>query len=201
MELQHLKNILEGALLAADRPLDINRLLKLFAAEEALPSRKEIRDALNMLEDEYRTRAIELKEVASGFRIQVREEFSPWISKLWEERPPRYSRALLETLALIVYRQPVTRAEIEDVRGVSVSSAIIKTLLEREWIRIVGQKDVPGKPALYATTKEFLDYFNMKSLDELPVLSELSDLDGSDELSIKRPESNVALPTSLKKLK
>ncbi len=180
MNQQQLKNIIEGALLAAGQPLTVHRLLTLFEAD-GQPSRQEIHDALNMLHDEYESRGMELKEVASGFRIQVKQSLAPWVSKLWEERPARYSRALLETLALIVYRQPITRAEIEDVRGVSVSTSIIKTLLEREWVRVAGHKEVPGKPALYGTTSEFLDYFNLKSLDELPDLSELSDLDSIEK--------------------
>ncbi len=189
MNQRQLKNIIEGALLAAGQPLSINRLLALFEAENQ-PLRQDIRDVLNMLSEEYESRGMELKEVASGFRIQVKQSLAPWVSKLWEERPARYSRALLETLALIVYRQPITRAEIEDVRGVSVSTSIIKTLLEREWVRIVGHKEVPGKPALYGTTSEFLDYFNLKKLDELPELSELSDFD-SIEKKFERELSQI----------
>jgi len=144
---------------------------------------------LDQLRSEYETRGIEIKQVASGFRIQVKQDLEPWISRLSEDRPPRYSRALLETLALIAYRQPVTRAEIEDVRGVSVSSSIMKTLHEREWIRIVGHRDVPGRPGMYATTREFLDYFDLKSLDELPTLVELRDLDTMNaELDLGLPE-------------
>ncbi len=180
MNQQQLKNIIEGALLTAGQPLTVHRLLALFEAEDQ-PSHQEIHDVLDRLSEEYESRGMELKEVASGFRIQIKQSLAPWVSKLWEERPVRYSRALLETLALIVYRQPITRAEIEEVRGVSVSTSIIKTLLEREWVRVVGHKEVPGKPALYGTTSEFLDYFNLKKLDELPDLSELSDLDSIEK--------------------
>ena len=176
MDLQHLKNILEAALLAAGRPLRVDELGLLFAEGEA-PGRDELQAALEALRDDWATRGVELKEVASGWRLQVKQDYAPWIVRLWEERPARYSRALLETLALIAYRQPITRGEIEDIRGVAVSTNIIKTLQEREWIRIVGHREVPGRPAMYATTRQFLDYFNLKSLDELPTLSELRDLD------------------------
>lgn len=171
-----LLTIVEGALHAAGRPLSVDALLALFDEGER-PGLPELRAALATLAAQCQGRGIELKEVASGFRYQARAELAPWLVKLWEERPPRYSRATLETLALIAYRQPVTRAEIEEVRGVTVSSSIIKTLLEREWIRVVGHRDVPGRPALFATTRGFLDYFNLKSLDELPSLLALQDLD------------------------
>ncbi len=174
-QVRKLKQILEAALLAASRPMSLDDLLELFTEEEGLEKR-EVRVAIEELGEDYAGRGIELSEVASGYRFQIRAEFAPWVSRLWEERPSRYSRALMETLALIAYRQPVTRAEIEEVRGVSVSSNIVKTLLEREWVRVVGHRDVPGKPALYATTREFLDYFGLKSLDELPTLAELRDL-------------------------
>lgn len=177
MELQKLKNILEALLLSADKPMDIRHLDGLFEADEDRPSKDEIRQALQLLQEDYAERGIQLKEVSSGFRMQVAEEYAPWVSRLWEEKAPRYSRALLETLVLIAYRQPITRGEIEDIRGVSVSSHIVKTLQEREWIRVLGHKDVPGKPAMYGTTREFLDYFNLKSLDELPPLSDIKDLD------------------------
>jgi segregation and condensation protein B len=176
MDEQKLKTIIEGALLAAGRPLSIDDLLGLFPEDER-PERDEMRAALGVLSDDYEGRGIEVKEVASGFRVQVREGLSPWISRLWVERPSKYSRAFLETLALIAYRQPITRGEIEDIRGVSVSSSIMKTLQERDWIRVVGHRDVPGKPAMYGTTRGFLDYFNLKSLDELPTLAELRDID------------------------
>ncbi|PVV18039.1 MAG: SMC-Scp complex subunit ScpB, partial [gamma proteobacterium symbiont of Ctena orbiculata] len=183
-----LKKIVEAALLAAGRPLNLDQLQSLFPEREE-PDKKQLRQVLAELTDDYQGRGIEVTEVGSGFRIQVRAEFSPWVSKLWAERPPKYSRALLETLALIAYRQPLTRGEIEDVRGVSVSTNIIKTLTEREWVRVVGHRDVPGKPALYATTKEFLDYFNLKSLNELPTLAEIRDLDSINrELELVDPE-------------
>ena len=176
MKLDKIVRIIEAALLAAGSSLSKDRLLELFAEEEKVkPS--DIKAAVEQLQQEAENRGIELVEVASGFRYQARQEYAEWIARLWEERPARYSRALLETLSLIAYRQPATRSDIEHVRGVGVSSSIIKTLLEREWIRVVGHRDVPGKPALYATTKQFLDYFNLKSLDELPSLSEIKDLD------------------------
>jgi segregation and condensation protein B len=177
MEQQKLKNIIEAVLMSAEKPLKVNDIEVLFAGDNDMPARDEIRRALKELGEEYDSRGFELKEVASGFRIQVRQDYSQWIGRLWEEKPARYTRALLETMALIAYRQPITRGEIEEVRGVSVSSNIIKTLLEREWIKVLGHKDVPGKPALYGTTKEFLDYFNLKSLEDLPSLAEIKDLD------------------------
>ncbi len=176
MNPQQLKHIVEAALFSAGRPLSLNQILALFEEGER-PAREALRAVLDELAADWRERGIELKEVASGFRFQVRQELAPWISRLSEERPPRYSRALLETLALIVYRQPITRAGIEEIRGVAVSSSIMRTLLEREWIRVVGHRDVPGKPALYGTTRKFLDYFNLKSLSELPPLAEISPVD------------------------
>jgi len=172
-----LKFILEAALLAAGRPLSIDEMMGLFEGSGAVPERARVRDALAELAADWQGRGAELKEVASGYRLQVRREFSPWLGRLWAERPPRYTRALLETLALIAYRQPITRGEIEDVRGVSVSPSIIKTLLERDWIRVLGHRDVPGRPEIFGTTRAFLDSFNLKSLDELPPLSEARDLD------------------------
>jgi segregation and condensation protein B len=184
---QKLKQIAEAALMAAGKPLSLDELLELFEEEER-PERKVMRAAVKALAEEYEDRGVELNEVASGFRIQVRTELAPWVSRLWVERPPRYSRALMETLALIAYRQPITRGEIEDIRGVSVSSNIVKTLLEREWVRVVGQRDVPGRPSLYATTREFLDYFDLKSLEELPTLAEIRDLDSINrELNLEVP--------------
>jgi segregation and condensation protein B len=171
-----LKHIVEAALLVAGKPLGLDALLGLFDELER-PERGELRAAIEELRDDFGDRGIELKETASGYRIQVRGNVSERVSRLFEERPQRYSRALLETLALIAYRQPLTRGEIEDVRGVSVSSNIMKTLQERGWVRIVGHRDVPGRPALYATTRDFLDYFGLKSLDELPTLAELRDID------------------------
>jgi segregation and condensation protein B len=171
-----LKAIIEAALLNAGQPLNIERLQALFPEDER-PESDAVKAALDELTADWEGRSVELKQVASGYRFQVRSEFAPWIGRLSEERQPRYSRALLETLALIVYRQPITRAGIEEIRGVSVSSHIIRTLLEREWIRVVGHRDVPGRPALYGTTKRFLDYFNLRSLSELPALAEIKPLD------------------------
>ncbi|MEE4217086.1 MAG: SMC-Scp complex subunit ScpB [Xanthomonadales bacterium] len=171
-----LKNILEAVLLASDEPLNMNMLASVFTDDER-PSSAEIGTALSDLSEDYAERGMELKEVASGWRIQVREDVNPWVARLWEDRPQRYSRALLETLALIAYRQPITRGDIEEVRGVSVRTNIIRTLQEREWIRVVGHRDVPGKPALFGTTKVFLDYFNLGSLDDLPSLAEIKDMD------------------------
>lgn len=180
---EHFSKVLEAVLLAAGKPLNLERIAELFD-DDAQPSQQQIKDALACLSSSLQGRAYQLNEVASGFRLQVRAEYSPWVGRLWEERPQRYSRAMLETLALIAYRQPITRGEIEDVRGVAVSSHIIKTLLEREWVRVVGYKDVPGKPAMLATTKTFLDYFNLRGLDQLPSLSELKELPSlPDELA------------------
>jgi segregation and condensation protein B len=176
MDAQKLKNIVEAALLAAGRPLNAEQIQALFADHER-PERGDINTAITALEADYLDRPIRIREVASGWRIQVREEMSPWLSRLWQDRPARYSRALLETLALIAYRQPITRGEIEDIRGVSVSSNIMRTLTERGWVRIVGHRDVPGRPGMYATTREFLDYFGLKKLDELPPLADIRDLD------------------------
>lgn len=171
-----LKNILEALLLASGEPLTTAQMAAVFSDEER-PTLTEIGQALEQLAEDYLDRGVELKEVASGFRLQVRQEVNAWVSRLWEERPQRYSRALLETIALIAYRQPITRGDIEEVRGVAVRSNIIRTLQEREWIRVVGHRDVPGKPALFGTTKVFLDYFNLKSLDDLPSLAEIRDMD------------------------
>ena len=177
MTLEKLKNILEAVLMATDKPMTVQQLDAIFNGDEDRPTRDEIRKGLHELADDYTDRGFELKQVASGFRIQVKQGFSEWVGRLWEEKPARYTRALLETMSLIAYRQPITRGEIEEVRGVSVSSNIIRTLQEREWIKVLGHKDVPGKPALYGTSREFLDYFNLKSLDELPSLAEIKDLD------------------------
>jgi segregation and condensation protein B len=175
MDSDRIRRIVEAALLASDGPLTVAALTKLFAPGELDEEHasKQIRDALKELEQEADHRGVELKRVASGYRFQVRQDLSEWVSRLWDEKPPRYTRALLETLALIAYQQPVTRGDIEQVRGVSVSQNIMRTLLERDWIRVVGQKEVPGRPSLYGTTKGFLDYFNLKSLDELPPLPEI----------------------------
>lgn len=171
-----LVQILEGALLAAGRPLTVTQLGELFEEQER-PAATEIREALAVAAERCAERGFELQEVASGFRYQVRQSLSPWVARLWQERPQKYSRALLETLALIAYRQPITRGEIEEIRGVAVSSNIIKTLHEREWIRVVGHRDVPGRPSMYATTRQFLDYFSLKNLDQLPALAEIRDLE------------------------
>ena len=174
--LARLQAIVEAALLAAGKPLSVEQLRGLFSEEER-PARQVMEHVLTMLEKSCEGRGFELKNVASGYRLQVRQEFAPWIRRLFEEKPQRYSRALLETLALIAYRQPITRGEIEEIRGVTVSSNIIRTLAEREWVRVVGHRDVPGRPAMYATTRQFLDYFNLTGLDELPPLSEIRDLE------------------------
>jgi len=171
-----LRKIIEGAILAAGQPMTITRLLELFD-EEVAPGKDDIAAALVDIQAASAERGFELKEVASGWRFQVRDNLAPWVNRLWEEKPQKYSRALLETLALVAYRQPITRGDIEEIRGVAVSSHIMKTLLERDWVKVVGHRDVPGRPSLFATTRQFLDYFNLKSLDELPSLSELRDLD------------------------
>ena len=188
MNNQKICNIVEAALLAAGKPLSLERLLLLFADDEQ-PHRQEIVEVLAQLQQRYQQRGVDVVEVSTGWRIQVRKEYSSWISRLWDEKPARYSRALLETLSLIAYRQPLTRGEIEDVRGVAVSTNIIKTLSEREWIRVVGKRDVPGRPSLYATTREFLDYFGLKGLDELPPLAEIKEFDViNPELDLPDPE-------------
>lgn len=176
MNHEKIKNIIEAALMVSDKPLSIARILELFEKDAEAMDRDTIKTALEQLQEDYKDRGIELKEVATGYRIQVCSEYAEWINRLFDEKPPRYSRALLETLAIIAYRQPLTRAEIEDIRGVGVSTTIIKTLQEREWVRVVGHKDVPGRPELLATTKEFLDYFNLKKLSDLPSLAEIKEL-------------------------
>ncbi|MBX3693463.1 SMC-Scp complex subunit ScpB [Dokdonella sp.] len=187
-----LKRIVEAALLAAGHPLSLVQLLALFGEDEQ-PSHDDMARALAALQADCEGRGIELVEVASGFRYQIRTDVHPWVARLWTERPSRYSRALLETLALIAYRQPITRAEIEQIRGVAVSTHIVKTLEERDWIRVVGHRDVPGKPALLGTTRGFLDYFNLKSLDELPSLSEIRDIEELDpQLALAPPGETVA---------
>lgn len=173
------KMIVEGLLLTAGRPLTLDNIMQVFSEDER-PDRNELKSVMESIAEDCDDRGFELKEVASGFRFQVKQELSEWVAKLWEERPPRYTRALLETLALVAYRQPITRGDIEEIRGVSVSSNIVRTLLDREWIRVVGHRDVPGRPAMFATTKQFLDYFNLKSLQELPPLSEIKDLAPND---------------------
>jgi segregation and condensation protein B len=202
-DLTQLKRILEAALLASAQPLSVPQLAALFTEQES-PSHEELARALEALALDCVDRGIELKEVASGFRYQVRETVQPWVARLWTERQTRYSRALLETLSLIAYRQPITRGEIEQIRGVAVSTNIVKTLEEREWIRVVGYRDVPGKPELFGTTRHFLDYFNLKSLDELPPLAEIRDveeldpqlalapIDAGDEAATDAPADGVA---------
>jgi segregation and condensation protein B len=167
--------IIEAALVAAEGPLTVENLFKLFADGELAEEngRKQIRDVLAALEEACGDRGVELIHVASGFRYQAKQELSAWVSRLWEEKPPRYTRALLETLALVAYKQPVTRGDIEQIRGVGVSQNIMRTLLERDWIRVVGQREAPGRPSLYGTTKTFLDYFNLNNLDQLPPLEEI----------------------------
>ncbi len=162
--------------MAAGKPLTLDQLAAVFGDGEK-PERDQLRQAITELQEDYQERGVELVQVGSGYRIQVGQDMEPWVSRLTEEKPQKYSRALLETLALVAYRQPITRGEIEDIRGVSVSTSIMKTLQEREWVRIVGHRDVPGRPAMYGTTREFLDYFNLKGLDDLPTLMELRDID------------------------
>jgi len=171
-----LRKIVEGAILAAAQPMTVARILELFD-EEVAPAKDEVLAALQDIQADNAERGFELKEVASGWRFQVREELAPWVNRLWDEKPQKYSRALLETLSLIAYRQPITRGDIEEIRGVAVSSHIMKTLMERDWVKVVGHRDVPGRPSLYATTRQFLDYFNLKNLEDLPSLSEIRDLD------------------------
>lgn len=187
-----LKSIIEAVLLAAGEPVNLPQLLALFEPGEE-PDAGAIQRALEELEGDLEPRGIELVETASGYRLQTRRELQPWISRLWAERPQRYSRALLETMALIAYRQPITRGEIEEVRGVSVSSGIIRALQEREWIRVVGHRDVPGKPALFGTTRAFLDYFNLKNLDDLPTLAEIRDMENLEpEFAFDMPVMDAA---------
>lgn len=196
LERSHLKRIVEAALFAAGQPMSLEKLGELFYEEER-PSIETFREVLAEIEVDYSERGVQLKEVASGYRFQACHDVGEWVSRLWEEKPQRYSRALLETLALIAYRQPITRGEVEDIRGVSVSSHIVKTLLEREWVRVLGYRDVPGRPAMYGTTKAFLDYFNLKSLEQLPTLAEVRDLDKiSAELDarLQQNQPQAALP-------
>jgi segregation and condensation protein B len=178
MSATDVKNIIEAALFVAERPMTLDRLLNLFEpSEDDAELRGQVQAALAALHEEYAGRGVELKEVASGFRFQARAEVAPWVNRIWEERPPRYSRALLETLAIIAYRQPITRGEVEELRGVGVSTGIMKTLLEREWVRVAGHREVPGRPAVYVTTPQFLDYFGLRSLAELPALADIGSVD------------------------
>lgn len=188
------KNIVEAAMLASGKPLTLDDLLGLFQGAENPPGRDILREALAALAGDYEGRGIELKEVASGYRVQVRQGYAERIRGLWTERPGRYSRALLETLVLIAYRQPITRGEIEDIRGVAVSTNIIRTLQERDWIRVVGHRDVPGHPAMYGTTRQFLDYFNLKNLADLPSLAEIRDIDEITRDLFR--EQGIAVPDS-----
>ena len=184
MDQKATKNILEAALLAAGSSLSFDKLAEIFSSRGVDVDRPELREALKSLADDYAEREIELKETASGYRIQVKSSVREWLQPLFEERAPRYTRALLETLALIAYRQPITRAEIEEIRGVAVSTNIVRTLIERGWIRVVGYREVPGKPSMLGTTREFLDYFGLKRLDDLPPLAELREIGpGSDPQS------------------
>lgn len=194
-EPRELAPLLEAFLLASGKPQSLERLFELFEEGER-PEPTVFKKALTILAKSCDGRAFELKEVASGYRLQIREKFSPWVGRLWEERPQRYSRAMLETMALIAYRQPITRGEIEDVRGVAVNSNIVKTLLEREWIRVVGYRDVPGKPAMFATTKAFLDHFNLKNLDDLPPLADLRELEPDPVLDF----DDAPVPAGLQEL-
>ena len=194
-EPRELASLLEAFLLASGKPQSLERLYELFEEGER-PEPPVFKKALTILAKSCDGRAFELKEVASGYRLQIREKFAPWVGRLWEERPQRYSRAMLETMALIAYRQPITRGEIEDVRGVAVNSNIVKTLMEREWIRIVGYRDVPGKPAMFATTKAFLDHFNLKNLDDLPPLAELRELEPDPVLDF----DDAPVPAGLQEL-
>lgn len=183
-----LKDIIEAALFVAQKPLSVAELVALFPEGEQ-PEAAGVRSALAELSVEFNARPIELKQVASGYRFQVREGLSPWISRLFEERPARYSKAFLETLAIIAYRQPVTRGEIEEIRGVAVSTQIMRNLMDRDWVQVVGHKEVPGRPGLYATTRQFLDYFNLKGLDGLPPLQTFIDrLDPIADVELPVPE-------------
>lgn len=184
MKDKHISAITEAILMASSKPLSVDMLLTMLNDKNTIDhslkeelSKKKLLEILSKMSKSYKDKGIELIEVGSGFRFQVKAQYSIWVSKLWDEKPKKYSRALMETLALIAYRQPITRGDIEDIRGVGVSSQIMRTLLDREWVRVIGHRDVPGKPAMYATTKQFLDYFSLKKLDELPPLSELMDIE------------------------
>ena len=193
MDDNEIKLIIEALLLSSADPLPIERLLDVFP-EYAKPIRAQIQAALNKLAIDYQNRAFELKEVASGFCLQTKVHYAPWIAQLNKERPSKYSPAFLETLAVIAYRQPVTRAEIEEIRGVSINLNVLKTLLEREWIKVAGHRDVPGKPAVYVTTKQFLDYFNLKTIDELPAIGGLTELINPSEKPILLKQNESVLP-------
>jgi len=195
MTQDNLKQIIEGFLFASEKALTVEKIIKLFPEGEQ-PTTESVEECITEIQASFEGHGIELKAIKSGYRFQVRQETASWVSRLWDEKPAKYTRAMLETLALIVYRQPITRGEIEEIRGVSVSSYIVKTLMEREWVKVIGHRDVPGRPALYASTKEFLDYFNLTSLEELPPLSEIKDLDSiATELD---PEQNAALISAIR---
>ena len=186
-----LTQVIEAVLLSASRPLDVQEIERVFPEEER-PTREEIRQALQDIEEQCIERGVELKKVSSGYRLQVRQTLSSYVAKLWEERPQRFSKATLETLALIAYRQPITRGEIEEIRGVTIGTQLMRSLMERGWVKIVGQRDVPGRPSLYSTTKEFLDYFGLQHLRELPELPELPDLQSLDmELPLETDNSSA----------
>ncbi|HIE49443.1 MAG TPA: SMC-Scp complex subunit ScpB [Gammaproteobacteria bacterium] len=188
-----LTQVVEAILLSASRPLDIQEIERVFPDNER-PTREEIRQALTEIEEQCLDRGVELKKVSSGYRLQVRQDLSIYVAKLWEERPQRFSKATLETLALIAYRQPITRGEIEEIRGVTIGTQLMRGLMERGWVKIVGQRDVPGRPSLYSTTKEFLDYFGLQHLRELPELPELPDLQSLDmELPLETDTSALDL--------
>lgn len=189
---EQLKNIIEAALFVANRPLDLDQLLALFAEHEELPSRVSIRNCLQELSLEAANRGVELVKVASGYRFQAKAELIPWIKQLYPKRQPRQSRALMETLAIIAYRQPITRSEIETIRGVSVSTQIMKTLLDYQWVRVLAHKETPGRPALYGTTRHFLDHFSLQHLSELPSLNDLKDMPDSEELFDSDSEEQVS---------
>ena len=191
-----LSEILEALLLSASRPISIDDIVKVF--EDPKPSKDEIRKALNQIDQDCLSRGIELKKIASGYRLQVKQSLSQYIAKLWEEKPQKFSKATLETLSLIAYKQPITRGEIEEIRGVAVGTQLIRGLMERGWVKIVGQRDVPGRPSLYSTTKEFLDYFGLQHLRELPELPTLPDLTSIEhELPIDEPDESIDSPKSL----
>ena len=191
-----LSEILEALLLSASRPISIDDIVKVF--EDPKPSKDEIRNALNQIDQDCLTRGIELKKIASGYRLQVKQSLSQYIAKLWEEKPQKFSKATLETLSLIAYKQPITRGEIEEIRGVAVGTQLIRGLMERGWVKVVGQRDVPGRPSLYSTTKEFLDYFGLQHLRELPELPSLPDLTSIEhELPIDEPDESIDSSKSL----
>jgi len=186
-----ISQVIEAVLLSASRPIDVQEIERVFPEDEK-PTREEIRQALQEIEEQCKDRGVELKKVSSGYRLQVRQSLSSYVAKLWEERPQRFSKATLETLALIAYRQPITRGEIEEIRGVTIGTQLMRGLMERGWVKIVGQRDVPGRPSLYSTTKEFLDYFGLQHLRELPELPELPDLQSLDlELPLEADNSST----------